>query len=338
MLIRIIDESGQRLSGTHSVNLYLSPQAETEGAAATKGPEIVSEDDLSPYAMPGDAPEQVEIDPDYASRLGYDPRFLGPDLHFPTVTNRAIGDPAPLRRGRGHELKYHHFSAIMNAQRRFAFVTGVNIDGSLARELDRDGDRWLFDPRMSEEYQVGEELYKKNDLDRGHLVRRLDPCWGKSSRLRLFAASDTFHFTNCSPQHARFNQSQHTWAGLENYILSNAVAERAQISVFTGPVFSASDPKYRGILLPKQFWKVVAYLADERLCAAAYLLTQRNLLTDLESAISFGPYRTFQVAVRRVEQLTGIEFDPHVREGDVFVWQGDEAVSITQFSDIQLRP
>ncbi|HZC01570.1 MAG TPA: DNA/RNA non-specific endonuclease [Gammaproteobacteria bacterium] len=48
---------------------------------------------------------------------------------------------------------------------------------------------------MSEEFQTGNQLYQGNDLDRGHLVRRLDPAWGtliqaKRAELDTFFSSD----------------------------------------------------------------------------------------------------------------------------------------------------
>jgi len=48
----------------------------------------------------------------------------------------------------------------------------VNIDGAGLRDLDRV-DAWHLDPRVPADQQTGEEVYADNDLDRGHLVRRL---------------------------------------------------------------------------------------------------------------------------------------------------------------------
>ena len=62
--------------------------------------------------------------------------------------------------------------------------------------------------RVSE--QTGEDVYRDNDLDRGHLVRRLDPAWGPKSAA---AVDDTFHFTNCAPQHHEFNAGRTLWLG-----------------------------------------------------------------------------------------------------------------------------
>jgi endonuclease G len=141
----------------------------------------------------------------------------------------------------------------MSKSRSLAFFTAVNIDGSQLIQIDRKNDRWYFDPRIDRSYQTGPELYINNDLDRGHLVRRLDPVWGDSAKE---ADEDTFHFTNCSPQHKNLNQI--TWLGLEDYILTNADRFDLKVSVFTGPVFREDDMLYRRkFQIPAEFWKVV---------------------------------------------------------------------------------
>src|SRR6184192_3821727 len=119
----------------------------------------------------------IHIDPDYGDRKGYDPEFLGAgaqavplpalpdDLAAQAATNTmAASDPR-------YVLPYHHFSVVLNSERRLAFFTAVNIDGSLAQEAKRANDRWVFDPRVPKEEQTGDDVYAKNDLDLGHLVR-----------------------------------------------------------------------------------------------------------------------------------------------------------------------
>jgi endonuclease G len=191
----------------------------------------------------------------------------------------------------------------MNKARKLAFFTAVNIDGARLQALKRAADRWFFDPRIDREFQMGPEVYSKNDLDRGHLVRRLDPVWGSRA---AEANEDTFHFTNCSPQHKNLNQK--TWQELEDYILRNADVHNLRVSVFTGPVFRADDMLYRDkFQIPAEFWKVVVMVKqDGKLSATAYLQTQKNLIIDLEFA--FGEYKTYQVPVTRIEALTGLDF------------------------------
>jgi endonuclease G len=279
----------------------LAPQTGNGGAAAPVGDQ-----------------ERVSIDPDYADRRGYDPDFLGmgplrvplpvlpPDLLARAV--RMTGDSGPD----AHVLPYHHFSVVLDAERRLARFTAVNIDGARYRDLPRENDRWFYDPRIPRDRQTGEDVYAHNDLDRGHLVRRRDPAWGDDEATARRANDDTFHFTNCSPQHKRFNQSQTLWAGLEEYLLRNADRLNFRASVFTGPVLAPDDDRYRGVQLPRQFWKVaVMAKRDGRRSATAYLLSQEALIRGLEqapAAFDYGAYRTFQVPVARVEELTGLDF------------------------------
>ena len=153
-------------------------------------------------------------------------------------------------------LRYTNFSVVMSQSRRMPVVTAVNIDGEQLLNLPRRGDAWSFDPRIPREAQVGNELYASNPLDRGHMVRRLDPVWGPHART---ANEDTFHYTNACPQHAQLNQR--TWNDLENYILDNAGARGLRVSVFTGPVLGHDDPDYRGIQIPREFWKIAALIS-----------------------------------------------------------------------------
>lgn len=49
-----------------------------------------------------------------------------------------------------------------------ALYTAANIDGSAIVRIKRGVDRWFFDPRIAKENQLGNELYSRNALDRGH--------------------------------------------------------------------------------------------------------------------------------------------------------------------------
>jgi endonuclease G len=253
------------------------------------------------------ADEAVPTDLD--ERGGYDPAFLGVGVDVPLPDLGAsresaatrLDDPAEV------ELKYTHFSIVMHARRRFALVTASNLDGEEARQIVRKkSEKWYYDPRIAKEHQAGNELYARNSLDRGHLVRRLDPAWGTKG-IALAAEQDTFFWTNCTPQHATYNQR--TWVELEDYILSSAITHGLRACVFTGPVLKTTDPHYRGLQLPRSFWKVVVMRSAATtgaLHATAYVLSQANLLTDLEFA--YGAFKTYQVSIAKVSRLTGLGF------------------------------
>jgi len=209
---------------------------------------------------------------------------------------------------------------LLDPARRLAATTAVNIDGAALVDLER-GDDWHLDPRVPAEEQAGPDVYARNDLDRGHLVRRRDPVWGTpgvASRANL----DTFAYPNAAPQASGFNQSGELWLGLEDHVLEHARAHRRRLTVFTGPVLQADDPAYRGVQVPLLFFKIAVWAfgggADVR--AAGFVLDQSPELdrAELERGVvsaaaagdppPLGPFRTFQVPIRDIAELTGLEF------------------------------
>ncbi|WP_382310170.1 DNA/RNA non-specific endonuclease [Herbiconiux sp. UC225_62] len=263
--------------------------------------------------------------------LGYDPGFLATPCPLP-----ATGPGRDIR-----ELAYTHFTVLLDTDRRLAAATGVNIDGATLLDLGR-GDDWHLDERVSADQQTGPEVYARNDLDRGHLVRRRDPLWGDAQTASA-ANVDTFCYTNAAPQAAEFNQSKELWNGLEDYVLAYAETHRQRLSVFTGPVFGGSDPEYRGARIPLRFWKIACWATPPavtpgggdpaasapHLAASAYLLDQSPQLDgiDLEAALAqaraadapppLGPYRTFQLPVADVATLTALDLGP-LEAADVY--------------------
>ncbi|TAK64644.1 DNA/RNA non-specific endonuclease [Methylobacter sp.] len=264
----------------------------------------------------------------YAGRVGYDANFLGQEVPLPTLTDRALrfGQVASIQGNADGELRYEHFSIVFNTDRRLAFFTAVNIDGTQSVSLDRGNDAWFYDPRLPEELQVGDELYGNepngNYFDRGHLVRRLDPVWGDAATLAR-ANEDTFHWTNCSPQYWEFNQGESLWQGLENFILTNTDQDDLRATVFTGPLFRGDDELHRGVKIPQAFWKVVVVIdATGKLYSSAYVVSQKQYARNITfERLPVGTFNNFQVSIARLEQLTGIAFGANVLAADVM--QGD---------------
>jgi endonuclease G len=250
---------------------------------------------------------------------GYDPDFLSRQ-----GTPAAV--PLPRAAQPVRSLDYTHFTVLLDPERRLAAATAVNIDGASLVDLAR-GDDWHLDPRVPAAEQAGAELYARNDLDRGHLVRRRDPVWGADAGR---ANADTFVYTNAAPQAAAFNQSKELWSGLEDFVLENAETFDRRLSVFTGPVFGADDPVYRGVGIPRLFWKIAAWCNASGLAASGYVLDQRPQLDDIDLATAaalavgepppLGPFRTFQVPVSDIAELTGLAVDELVA-ADVHVGQ-----------------
>ncbi|GGJ84641.1 DNA/RNA non-specific endonuclease [Pseudomonas matsuisoli] len=237
------------------------------------------------------------------NRLGYQSDFLGPfKVTWPRLVEERAHDALEVPGKDTYRLDYTHFSITLSKSRRLALIAGVNIEGSQMVDVPRSNDRWALDGRVADDAQAGEWLYSDNLLDRGHLVRRQDPNWGSDAEQ---ANADTFHFTNCAPQMASFNQKN--WLDLEDYLLENTRRWQARATVFTGPVFGENDQEYRGVRIPKAFWKVVAFLSDDgKPSATAYMVDQSRDLERLEAA--FGRFRTYQRSVAYVEHVTGLDF------------------------------
>ncbi|KPL53251.1 endonuclease [Prosthecomicrobium hirschii] len=241
----------------------------------------------------------------FDGRTGYHEDFLGFTVPLPTPVGQKKQDVLAVAGSENGRLDYQHFSVVMSQAHRIAMFVAVNIDGAHTVEIARERDKWQLDGRIPDEAQIGEDLYADNILDRGHLVRRQDPVWGTDATARI-ANDDTFHFTNCSPQAANFNQK--TWLSLEDYILQNARVQDAKITVFTGPIFRQTDRLYRGVRIPLAYWKVVTFVSDAgRPSTTAYIVDQVEELRDLEA--TFGAFRTYQRSVAAIERLSGISFN-----------------------------
>jgi endonuclease G len=265
---------------------------------------------------PAEFVEKISIDPEYSNRPGYDPAFLGQgDLRVslprlsPDLLAEAIRLTSPAQRGAPYELTYHHFSVVMHRSRRLAIFTAVNIDGASALKLSREADRWFSDPRVAKASQVVDAFYKAAHFDRGHLVRRLDPSWGSAEQNARVANDDTFHFTNCSPQHPKFNRGKNLWTGLEDFLLDRAADDRKMLTIFTGPVFSNDDPVFEGLMVPKQYWKVAVIVRPNgKLAALAFVVSQEELLNPNAQEATVDVAIAAQVQVARIEALTGLDF------------------------------
>lgn len=227
---------------------------------------------------------------------GYDPEFLTTPLPLPRPANTV------------RTLDYPRFTVLLDPSRRLAAVTGVNIDGSTLRDLPRAGE-WRLDPRIDDDEQVGSAVYARNDLDRGHLVRRRDPGWGDVDDARA-AMEATFFYPNAAPQAAGFNQSKELWLGLEDHVLEYAESTDQRVSVFTAPVLGQDDPPYRGIRIPLRFWKIAVWRAAGSLAAAGFILDQTDLVDTRDGLLAappLGAFRTFQVPVAEIEALSGVD-------------------------------
>lgn len=320
--------------------------------------------------------EAVHIDQStLKSRPGYKANFLGSgkfSVPLPKIPAALKSRVATLKgSSKQSELKYFNYSVVMNKERGLAFFSCVNIDGGLQQDVGkREGDSWLRDPRIDDDAQIGNEFYgkqatfeadrSKNPFDRGHLVRRLDATWGDTVAAAKQHGDDSFHFTNCSPQFFSFNQGKQLWAGLEDYTRDVLLEGEEKGIVMNGPVFdgpdadgselpnpagrSHKDPSFGGVQIPKYFWKILVRRDDDGLKAAAFLMSQRKLVmeidrieeADLLERMSEEDVSVFQVSIAHLTKLTKLDF------GNLADADSHEATSvgprrIESYEDIRLK-
>jgi len=320
-------------------------QGAEAASAVTPPPEPrVVRDDRPPDSLPIEA---VKINQKtLGTRPGYKPNFLGTgklSVPLPTIPAALHSKVAKLKGRNTSELKYFNYSVVMNAERRFAFFSAVNIDGELRQDVGkREGDSWFRDPRLEDDVQIGNEFYgnqktfeadrTKNPFDRGHLVRRLDATWGTTVAKAKEHGDDTFHFTNATPQFFRFNQGKKLWLGLEEFVLDQLEEDERKACVFNGPIFDGpeaasdnlpdpsdapkADPTFGGVAIPKFYWKLMVVKEGSSLMATAFVLSQQDQIMAIDRIHELAVFeklteaeaKVFQVSISDLAKLTKLKF------------------------------
>ena len=102
------------------------------------------------------------------------------------------------------------------------------------------------------------------------------------------------------------------WGRLEDAIFEDVKVADLRVSLLGGAILPKTDPVFRGIPIPVEFWKLVAYRddADGVDKARAFILTQRNLLKDLAEfeSLELDEFKVFQVPLARIETESGLRF------------------------------
>ncbi|MGP5397657.1 DNA/RNA non-specific endonuclease [Arthrobacter rhombi] len=236
---------------------------------------------------------------------GFNPCFLQQVVNTPLPSEVVRGDL--LVWAEGAVLPYTHFSLAMSIARRFAYWAAWNIDGDALKRLSRQGTDFVYDQRIPATAQTGNDLYAGNRLDRGHLARRADLTWGSTAEAKQ-ANRDSFTYTNITPQMDDFNQSsrQGLWGRLEDALYEDVEIDELRASVIAGPVFGNDDQVYRGVGIPREYWKILAYCQNGALRVSAFLLTQD--LDQLRVLTALDEFRLYQVSLVEIQERTGLIF------------------------------
>ena len=177
---------------------------------------------------------------------GFVPGFMLPLPSFDGVAWRVAKNQFAASGDDPHELRYHHFSIVMNAERRLACLTAVNIDGGRIKAVNRSDKTVLDNPTLSDlgvesiredgaeasdDFRPDRRILPDEQMTRPFYEKQNIPGFpdSKSSArtARMFqkghiilrgdpawgteheataAERDTFFYTNAAPQVGFFNQ------------------------------------------------------------------------------------------------------------------------------------
>lgn len=252
--------------------------------------------------------------------LGFDRDFLNFGVGFPKFSGKVAKDLVDL--DGDIELAYCHFSVWLSKERKYPRCVAWNIDGNNLKRVPRTGFR--MDQRGGlDEFQLSDKTYIRNSLDKGHIARRADVCWGSKQEAQQ-ANYDSSYYTNIAPQHEAFNQSTKEngdgngglWGCLENTLLDTEKPHGMRVSLIAGPIFGKNDRGFiqngETCLLPDEFWKIVAYVddttAEEKVYA--FLLSQRYLLDPLvgPESLDLDQWMWARISLRDLQSMTGLKF------------------------------
>jgi endonuclease G, mitochondrial len=150
---------------------------------------------------------------------------------------------------------------------------------------------------LSSTDEQGKKQYDGFGYDRGHLAPSADFRWNQK------ALSESYFYSNMSPQTPGFNRE--TWATVEDYIRSYAIANEVDLYVVTGPVLREGLPKVERsvsqVSIPEYHYKVAYDLENKR----AFGVLMPNKLCE-------GPVEAYVKPIDEIEALTGLDFLPNL--------------------------
>jgi endonuclease G len=157
-----------------------------------------------------------------------------------------------------------------------------------------------FKPDPRTDARVVTSEYVRSGYDRGHLSPNyaISVCYGEE------AQKETFLLSNVVPQLHALNAG--LWKDMEQRVVKRYVERYGTVWVQVGPVFTAPPEKKVGRLpVPSSFWMVISEYEEvaHGIRAIAYLVPHEEKWRDAELT-------RYVVSIRRIEQLTGLDFFP----------------------------
>jgi endonuclease G len=197
-------------------------------------------------------------------------------------------------------IKRKHYTLSYNEDHEVANWVSYELDHSKIQNCVKRTNSFKADPLVSTGSAVASD-YKGSGFDRGHLVPAGDMKFSKE------AMSDTFYFSNMSPQPPRFNQV--IWARLENLMRSWALIYK-KIWIVTGPVLKDNLPvmgNVNRISIPESYFKVVLRKTANGFEGIGFIMQTNASNNDL---------RLYTTTIKEIEELSNTDFFKFLNESE----------------------
>ncbi|MEZ4839704.1 DNA/RNA non-specific endonuclease [Flavobacterium sp.] len=195
----------------------------------------------------------------------------------------------------GQVVKHKFFSLSYHEDFEQAEWVAYELKASNSFKSDFKRPYFIDDPKVKTG-SADWKNYKNSGYDKGHL------CPAGDMKFSIDAYNETFYTSNISPQKADFNAG--VWNRLEQKVRYWA-DKYDGLYVVTGGILT-NNLKTIGkekVAIPDYFYKVLLDVSKDKPRMIAFLVPHKN---------SNQPLYEFVVSVDELEELTGIDFFPHL--------------------------
>ena len=189
-------------------------------------------------------------------------------------------------------IQHKYYTLNYNEDHEVANWVAYELDHDRIQNCVKRKNNFRIDPLVSTGSSEAAD-YKGSGFDRGHLVPAGD------MKFNGLAMSETFFFSNMTPQPGPFNQGR--WAQLEVLIRAWALKYN-KIWIVSGPILIPNLPtmgKRNKISIPEEYYKVILRKEGKGYKGMAFLMHTNVPYRDLIS---------YATSIDQVEELSGFDF------------------------------
>lgn len=189
-------------------------------------------------------------------------------------------------------IKHKYYTLNYNEDHEVANWVSYELDHSRLQGCVKRKNNFRIDPLVTTGSADAAD-YKGSGFDRGHLVPAGD------MKFNAQAMSETFYFSNMTPQPGPFNQGR--WSQLE-YLIRAWALKYTKIWIVTGPILLPNLPtigKNNQVSVPEEYYKVILRKEGRNYKGIAFLMHIHVPYRDLAS---------YTTSIDQVEELSGFDF------------------------------